>query len=325
MLPHSIVEQLRHGRVTGQDYFFRSSIEKAPIDQVKVAVLGCVGDEQAERFHGGLERAVLQFDCDHYAQLSHLFPKSAPLFNNGGYGENLVVAGMNEHNICIGDKVAVGSVILQVTQPRQPCFKLNHRFKEPTIARYSQHNSKTGWFYRVLQEGEITRNDEIQVIERPYPQWTIARVQHYLYAETDNLAATTELASLPTLGMEVKKVFQRRLATNEIENWHSRLEGLIKLEMRVVKIIVQSAAVKRFYLSRTDLGALPPFNVGAHVTVKLPNGLKCAYALCDSAIEGVYQIEVQRACDNQGGSQYMHEQVNIGDVLSVYEPVNEKE
>lgn len=324
MFPYSTVEQLRYGRVTGQDYFFRTGIEKSITKKVNVTALGFAGDEQAERFHGGLDRAVLQFDSNHYVQLQHIFPESAPLFVDGGYGENLVVAGMNEHNVCIGDKITIGSVVLEVTQPRQPCFKLNHRFNEPTIARYSQHNSKTGWFYRVLQTGDIHQGDSIQVIERPYPQWTIANVQHYLYIETDNVTATTALATLPGLGEEVKKVFQRRLIANEIEDWNSRLEGLIKLEMRVVKIVVQSATIKRFYLSRTDLGALPPFSAGAHVTVKLPNGLKCAYALCDSAIEGVYQIEVQRACDSQGGSQYMHEQVNIGDVLSVYEPVNEK-
>ncbi|KJG08361.1 MOSC domain-containing protein [Photobacterium kishitanii] len=322
MLPYSTVEQLRYGHVTNQDYFFRTGIEKKPTDKVSVTALGFVGDEQAEIFHGGIERAVLQFDCHYYAQLQQLFPASASLFVCGGYGENLVVAGMNEHNICIGDKIAVGSVMLEVAQPRQPCFKLNHRFKEPTISRYSQDNSKTGWFYRVLQEGDINVNDEIRVIERPYPQWTIATVQHYLYIETDNLAATTALAQLPELGAEVRGVFQHRLESNEVEDWNSRLESLIKLEMRVVKIVVESATIKRFYLSRTDLGALPSFSAGAYITLKLPNGLKRSYSLCDSAVEGVYQIAVQQARDSQGGSQYMHQQVNVGDVLSVYEPAN---
>ncbi|MEC6830845.1 MOSC domain-containing protein [Photobacterium toruni] len=324
MLPHSIVQQLRCGRVTGQGYFFRTGIEKKPIEKVNVTALGFAGDEQAERFHGGVERAVLQFDSEHYIQLRDQFPQSASLFIHGGYGENLVVAGMNEHNICIGDKVAIGSVILQVTQPRQPCFKLNHRFKEPTIARYSQNNSKTGWFYRVLQAGDINLNDELKIIERPYPQWTIAKVQHYLYTATNDIAAITALTKLPELGTEVKQVFQRRLVTNVIEDWNPRLEGLIKLEMRVVKIVAHSATVKRFYLSRTDLGALPPFNTGAYVTIKLPNGLKLAYSLYDVAVDDVYQIAVPQGCDSQEGSQYLYEQVCVGDVLSVYEPVNKK-
>ncbi|SMY16480.1 MOSC domain-containing protein [Photobacterium aquimaris] len=322
MLPHSTIEQLRYGRVSSQAYFFRTAIEKTPANTVSITLLGLEGDEQAESFHGGIDRAVLQFDYDYYAELQHTFPESASLFVSGGYGENLVVAGMNEHNICIGDKIAVGTVVLEVAQPRQPCFKLNHRFNEPTISRYSQNNNKTGWFYRVLQEGQINVNDQIRVIERPYPQWTIAKVQHYLYVETDNLAATTELAALPELGAEVKGVFQHRLETNEVEDWHSRLESLIKLEMRVVKIVEESATIKRFYLSRTDLGALPPFSAGAHITLKLPNGLKRSYSLCDSAVEGVYQIAVQQARDSQGGSQYMHQQLKVGDVLSVYEPAN---
>lgn len=77
--------------------------------------------------------------------------------------------------------------------------------------------------------------------------------------------------------------------------------------MRVVNIVVESDTIKDFYLSRTDLGALPTFSAGAHITVKLPNGLKRSSYLCDSAVEGVYQIAVQQVRDNQGGSQYMHE------------------
>lgn len=322
MYPHSRIEELRYGMVTSKQYSYRTALDKKSTHQARVTVLGLVGDEQAETFHGGLERAVLQFDSDHYAELKRVFPKSGHFFVNGGYGENLVASGMNEHNMCIGDKVSVGSVILEVTQPRQPCYKLNHRFNEPSISRFSQDHSKTGWFYRVLQEGTISVNDEIKVIDRPYPQWTVAKVQHYLYVETANLKVTRELASLSELGEEVKGVFRHRLETNDVEDWSARLASSIELEMRVVKIIDESPNIKRFSLSRTDLGPLPNYRAGAHISLFLPNGIKRAYSLCDSPKDDVYQIAVQKARDSKGGSQYMHESVRVGDVLTVIEPSN---
>ena len=322
MFPHSRIKELRYGMVKSQQYSFRTGIDKKPTNKATVTLMGLVGDEQAETFHGGRERAVLQFDSDYYAELQELFPKSKKFFVHGGYGENLVASTMNEHNMCIGDKVSVGSVILEVTQPRQPCYKLNHRFNEPTISRFSQDNFKTGWFYRVIQEGEISVNDEIKVIERPHPQWTVAKVQHYLYIETDNLDATQQLASLPELGEEVKGVFKHRLECSDVEDWSARLESSIELEMRVVKIVEEFNDIKRLYLSRTDLGALPNFNAGAHITLQLPTGLKRSYSLCDSPKDGVYQIAVHKAPQSRGGSKYIHEKVKVGDVFTVSEPAN---
>jgi len=224
MYPISIIEELRLGKV--KKLFSRNTgIDKHPIDACQVTVVGLAGDEQAETFHGGEERAILQYDSEHYKLLGVKFPNSSHLFVNGGFGENLVAAGMNEHSMCVGDIVKVGTVVLQVTQPRQPCFKLNHRFKEPTISRFSQDNCQTGWFYRVLKEGVIKTGDSIEVTERPCPQWTISKVQHYLYIETGNKEATKQLANLAPLGNEVKSVFKQRLENNDVEDWSGRLYG----------------------------------------------------------------------------------------------------
>ena len=171
-----------------------------------MTVVGLAGDELAESFHGGEQRAILQYDSEHYETLGVKFPNARHLFVKGGFGENLVVPGMNEYNMCVGDIVKVGTALLQVTQPRQQCFKLNYRFNEPTISRFSQDNCQTSWFYRVLKEGTINTGDSIEVTERPCPQWTIAKVQHYLYIETGNKEATEQLANLVPLGNEVKSV-----------------------------------------------------------------------------------------------------------------------
>ena len=164
MYPVSQIDELRLGKIK-QLHSVSSAINKQPVDSIVVSIHGLMGDEQADKIHhGGEDRAILQYDSEHYQQLKNKFPSSSHLFIQGAFGENLVVAGMNEHNICIGDIVTVGSVILQVTQPRQPCFKLNYRFNEPAISRFVQNNFKTGWFYRVLEKGIIKIGETIEIV-----------------------------------------------------------------------------------------------------------------------------------------------------------------
>ncbi|MGR5076367.1 MOSC domain-containing protein [Photobacterium swingsii] len=322
MLPTSIIKQLRLGKIKTL-HSFKSAIDKQLVEHSYLHRQGLTGDEQAESFHGGEDRAILQYESEHYQQLASTFPDSTPYFVDGGFGENFVVAGMNESNMCIGDIVQVGSVKLQLSQPRQPCFKLNHRFQEPTLSRYTQDNAKTGWFYRVITQGEIQTGIPISVIERPFPQWTVERVQHYLYHETSNKDATTELANLEPLADEVKNVFKRRLENNDVENWESRLNGkTTQLEMRIVKIKDESPGIKRFFLSRTDLGPLPDFSAGAHITLALPNGLSRAYSLCQTLADDTYQIAVSLADKSRGGSAYLHQQAKVGDTLMVNSPAN---
>jgi len=323
MYPQSTIDELRLGKVK-RFFSVSSAIDKHTTHSCRVTKLGLVGDEQADRkFHGGVDRAILQYDSQHYKQLSDTFPNSSHLFVEGGFGENLVVAGMNEKNMCVGDKVKVGTVLLEVTQPRQPCFKLNHRFEESTAARFSQNNCITGWLYRVLEEGVIQQGDIIKVTERAYPQWTIAKVQHFLYNETDNREATRQLSTLPPLANDIKNVFKHRLDNNDVEDWSKRLTGdNARLEMRIVDIVTEFKDIKRFYFSRTDLGPLPEFSAGSHITLQLPNGLSRAYSLCNSLDNDTYQIAVSHAIDGRGGSKYLHTAAKVGDTLSISYPAN---
>lgn len=222
-MPYTILE-LRAGKVQ-QAAPRNTAINKHKITVSKVDKIGLETDEQAESFHGGIERAILQFDAQHYLGLAKQYPQSANLFVHGGFGENFVVNGMNENNVCIGDIVRVGNALLQVSQPRVPCFKLNKRFNIPQFARYSQDNFITGWFYRVLQVGEIRINDNISVIERLNPQWTVAKVLHYLFIETYNESAMNELVALDSLGQEIKNTLQNRLNSKQVECWQKRLES----------------------------------------------------------------------------------------------------
>lgn len=221
-MPSSIIE-LRVGKIQ-QTHPRNTAIDKHKVSLSTVDAMGLETDEQAESFHGGIERAILQFDPCHYLALAKLYPQSAHLFINGGFGENFVVNGMNEHNVCIGDIFSVGGLLLQVTQPRVPCYKLNKRFQVAQLARYAQNNFITGWFYKVLQTGIVKINDTFELIERPNPQWSVAKVMYYLFIKTNNQSVMKELIALESLGMEIKNTLQQRLKTGIVECWHNRLD-----------------------------------------------------------------------------------------------------
>ncbi len=150
----------------------------------------------------------------------------AAMFGAGAFGENLVSSGINEINICVGDIFEIGSAVLQVTQPRQPCFKLNHRFQLPSMARRVQETGRTGWYYRVLSPGQIAAGAVVRLVGRPHPDWTLRLVQHILYVDTLNERALRELVALPPLSDSMRGILAGRLAAESAESWDARLIGL---------------------------------------------------------------------------------------------------
>jgi MOSC domain-containing protein YiiM len=191
---------------------------------VRITTLGVEGDEQGEKvIHGGPDKAVLQYAHHHYHAWKEEVPASDKLFESGGFGENFVADGFDEKSLCIGDVIQVGTVKLQVAQPRQPCFKLNHRFQQPSMARRAQQTHRTGWYYRVLQEGVVQAGDVMCLIERPNSHWSVSRVQYYLYDNTRDFVATSELANLSLLAADMRRLFTKRLTSKRIERWEGRL------------------------------------------------------------------------------------------------------
>lgn len=226
-LPAATLSEVRIGSVGEIGHSgIRSAIGKRPLDApVRIELTGPLGDQHAERFHGGPEKAVLQYDSGHYASWQAEFPAIASVFQPGGFGENFVAAGMSEATVCVGDIVRIGSALLQVSESRQPCFKLNHRFGDLGISRRSQESGRTGWFYRVLEPGEVAAGDTIAVVERPLPEWPVARLQQYLYHLTDDFEMARVLSELPHLSPGFRSLFAKRVASGQVENWESRLSN----------------------------------------------------------------------------------------------------
>lgn len=191
-----------------------SGIDKRPLDaRVLVTRQGLVGDAQADRrHHGGVDKALHHYPAEHYQVWRAALPARAARFVPGGFGENLVTRGLCEADVCLGDVFQLGSARVQISQGRQPCAKLNLRFELPDMIERVKANGLTGWYYRVLEEGETGAGDDLCLRERPHPNWPLTRVWRVLFGASADRAALAELAGSPVLAESWRQRAVARLA-----------------------------------------------------------------------------------------------------------------
>jgi MOSC domain-containing protein YiiM len=181
---------------------YDTAILKLPVPAAHVGRLCLDGDQQADmKSHGGPDRAVLGYSADHLPR----WREEQPTFDfpTGSFGENLTIAHQCEETVCIGDVWAIGDVVLEVTYPRVPCFKLNDRSGIPTLLTEVMATGRIGWYYRVLKEGRLEAGIPLALRSRPHPTWTIARAYRLYVALKSTgpvpLDEARELAALPAL------------------------------------------------------------------------------------------------------------------------------
>jgi MOSC domain-containing protein YiiM len=174
--------------------FFKSPIEGPAF----VGTTNLDGDGQADlQNHGGIDKAVLAYSAEHYPKWRdelHL-----PDIPCGAFGENLTIIGLSEDAVCIGDIFHVGPVTFEVSQPRQPCWKLARRWRMHELSGLVVRNGRTGWYLRVLEEGWIEAGMSVNLIERPNPEWSVARANLILYHRRTDLQLTLDLSNVPEL------------------------------------------------------------------------------------------------------------------------------
>jgi len=204
----------------------RSGIDKRPLDgAVAIGELGLAGDEQGDpRVHGGPDKAVHHYAFDHYAAWRADLGDAPLLRAPGAFGENISARGLDEGNVCLGDRFALGTALLEVSQGRQPCWKLNDRFGVPDMARRVQATGRTGWYYRVLQPGVAVAGDVLRLAARPYPDWPLRRLNRLLFDRVLAREALEPALDLP-LVPSWRKLIERRLQQGGVEDWARRIDG----------------------------------------------------------------------------------------------------
>ncbi|MCO7634856.1 MOSC domain-containing protein [Pseudomonas guariconensis] len=203
-----------------------SGIDKHPRQgPLKVTFLGLEGDEQGDlRVHGGVEKALHHYPREHYAQWAEALGGHPLLAQPGAFGENFSSIGWRESDVCLGDRIRVGSALLEISQGRMPCWKLNDRFGVAQMALQVQQSGRTGWYYRVLEEGTVEAGDALQLVERPHGDWSVARLSAVLFDKCLEPELLRECLALP-LVPSWRKTLQRRLEQHQVEDWAPRLQG----------------------------------------------------------------------------------------------------
>ena len=200
-----------------------SAIRKQPVaGPLRLGPTGLAGDAQADlRVHGGPDKAVCVYPTEHLAHWSaRLGRRLAP----AAFGENFSVAGLLEADACLGDVYRVGTVLVQVSQPRQPCYKLATRQGEPVFALWVQESGWTGFYFRCLEPGEVQAGDMITLVERPAPGCTVAEANRLLHRDKYDRAGLERLLAVAALSASLRRTFEERLA-GVPDNPARRLEG----------------------------------------------------------------------------------------------------
>lgn len=192
-----------------------SAIDKRAVEGRRVVdALGIAGDEQADlSVHAGPDKAIHHYPRDHYGWWAETIGDHALLQDAGAFGENISTSGLTESAACIGDRYRLGSALVEISQGRQPCWKLGHRFGIATLPATVVTSRRGGWYYRVIEDGAVGAGDALELMERPLPDWSVERVFHLLIggAGKREPAALRALAAMDLLAA----------------NWRARADKLL--------------------------------------------------------------------------------------------------
>ena len=175
---------------------WRSAIAKVEsLDPVRVGPEGIEGDQVADRrHHGGPQQALLAYAAAHYGR----WREEGVELPLGSFGENLVVEGASDQDVCVGDLWLAGALRLQVSQPRQPCGTLARHLDSSSVVERIWDTGRGGWYLRVLAPGLLSPG-ALELQDRPHPGWTVARVLRAFdeaARNPDEARAAAELAHL---------------------------------------------------------------------------------------------------------------------------------
>jgi ferredoxin-NADP reductase/MOSC domain-containing protein YiiM/ferredoxin len=320
--------------VTWNGKTVRTSVWKSPVDGRRtVRKLDIDGDAQADlEGHGGEHRAVFVYQMDSYHYWERLLGRND--FTFGQFGENFTVDGLPDNEVCIGDRYRIGSAEFEVTQPRVTCFRVGIRMNEPRMAALLVAHHRPGFYFRVLQEGEVGAGDDIVKIADGPERMSVAEVDALLYLPGPSSEQLQRALKIPGLSKGWQSSFQAMLQQDLSSKSTLGNPGLAYEEqapawpgfrqMRVAKINKESHSVTSFILQPIDGQPLPVFQAGQFVVLRLlvdpgkPPVLR-SYSLSDLPVADHFRISVKSEL-NGIGSSFLCDRTKEGDVLDVSAP-----
>lgn len=158
-----------------------TAIKKQPVESILVDEQGIVGNDVGlKQHHGGADKAIFFMAANTFDKLNQLSGEHFAYDGTAIYGENIVLSDFDESNVCIGDRFLVGECEFEVSQPRRPCSRLSKNTGNPRMKDIVFESGLTGWYVRIIRTGKITKGDNATLLNRPYPQWTVAKLNCWL-------------------------------------------------------------------------------------------------------------------------------------------------
>ena len=292
------------------------------------------GDQQGDLAgHGGEHRAVLVYQMDSYRHWERRLGRSN--FTYGQFGENFTVEGLADEEVCIGDRFKMGGAVFEVTQPRVTCYRVGIRMEEPRMAALLTSSGKPGFYFRVLQEGEVGEGDEIVKTADGTERMTVTEVNALLYMPGHPRNQLERALRIPALSAGWRNSFQSLLQQEQGGGSVSGNAGLGPVagpppawpgfrRLRVARIDRESSTVLSLVLVPSDTQPLMTPLPGQFVVLRLqptPGAppLLRSYSLSDQPGTDHYRVSVKREAKGVA-STYLHERLRAGDVLEVSAP-----
>jgi ferredoxin-NADP reductase/MOSC domain-containing protein YiiM/ferredoxin len=295
----------------------------------RVRTLNVDGDGQGDRAgHGGEQRAVFVYQIGAYRYWERELGRND--FVYGQFGENFTVDGLADDEVCVGDRYRIGSAVFEVTQPRVTCYRVGIRMDDPRIPALLVSHRRPGFYFRVLEEGEVEAGDEIVKLASGPEQMTVAEVDALLYLPGHTRQQLLRALRIPALSPGWQASFRALLegapgsgnagltATSPPPAW----PGFRTLA--VTAITRESASAISIRLEDPEGAPLPAARPGQYLTVRLQPGddrrsLLRNYSLSGPPDAGYYRITVKREHDGSV-SGYLHTRLAVGDRLQVAAP-----
>ena len=316
--------------VTWNGKTVRTAVWKSPVNGRRmVRRLNVDGDGQGDLAgHGGEQRAAFVYQMDSYHYWERFLGRSD--FSFGQFGENFTVEGLLDDEVCIGDRYRIGGALLEVSQPRVTCFRVGIRMSEPRMPSLLVAHHRPGFYFRVLQEGEVGAGDEIIKVADGPEQVTVAEMDALLYLPGHSRLQVERALHIPALSKGWQASFQAMLKQESNPNPAAN-PGLADEEqapawpgfkpMRVAHIVKESESVTSFTLVPVDSQPLPLAQPGQFIVLRLnvapdqPPVLR-SYSLSDLPASDHFRISVKSEA-NGIGSSFLCNHAREGDVIDV--------
>jgi ferredoxin-NADP reductase/MOSC domain-containing protein YiiM/ferredoxin len=312
-----------------------TSVWKQPVPGRRpVRRLNIDGDAQGDlRGHGGEHRAVFVYQMGSYDYWQRELNRHD--FTFGQFGENFTVEGLSDSEVCIGDRYRIGGALFEVTQPRVTCYRVGIRMDDPRMAALLVAHHRPGFYFRVLEEGEVGAGDEIVKVAEGPEHMTVAAVDALLYLPKPAHEGLERALRIPALSAGWKTSFEALLRQFAQPEAHAGNAGLVSAEqmataaagfrpLKVARIDRETSSVVSLELEPEDSRPLTLPLPGQFVVLRLrpqagaPPVLR-SYSLSNLPDAGCYRITIKQE-PNGVASTYVNTQLRLGDVLEVSEP-----